>query len=67
MNKSVVNIIECLFLKGQSNTEKCSIDYITYKQSTIFHHNFSIDNIDSAGEGFFINKKYPAIVATVSF
>ena len=53
-----------MLLKGQNNTEKCRIDYITYKESTIFHHNFSKINMD-AEEGFFIEKKYPAIFVKV--
>ena len=66
MNKPLVRSIDGFVLTDQNNIEKCKIDYISYKQSTIFHHHFSENNIDSSEKGFFLNKKYPAILTTVS-
>ena len=50
-----------------SNTDdkKCQVDYINYNESTIFHHNFVETQLDSSSNGFFFNKKYPAIMTHV--
>ena len=45
--------------------KKCDVDFIDYDDSTIFHHNFTETRLDSSTYGFFLNKKYPAIMTQV--